>query len=174
MYQKVFYLYKHLLISSIKMLAILCTLCRSSCQKYVSHLPSTGSENPSWGVHIGLLGISFFVQSYDWWGPMEKPLLSEEAWRDMVGRGAGCGQAQAPLLRWWLCHLWRLPKAGSMELWKTPSLSKVLSALLTPAGACRQWQPGSEHSVQAAPKSSENLSPSEGWRSWCCSRKEGK
>lgn len=37
----------HLLTSSIKMLAILHTLCRSSFQNYISHLTSRGSDNTS-------------------------------------------------------------------------------------------------------------------------------
>lgn len=44
-----------------------------------------------------LPGISSFGHSHGRWGEMEKPLLSEEAQRDAVGRGVGCGPAQAPL-----------------------------------------------------------------------------
>jgi len=38
----------------------------------------------------------------------------------------------------WIHHLWRVPKVSWMRPWKAPSLSKALSAPVTPPGAHRQ------------------------------------
>lgn len=48
-------------------------------------------------IYMDLPGTSFFGQSHSPWGQMEKPLWSDEAQRDVVGRGAGCRRAQASL-----------------------------------------------------------------------------
>lgn len=55
---------------------------------YTSHLPSMGSDNPSWRVHMDLFGISY-GQSHGQWGQMEKPLRNEETQQAEVGRGVG-------------------------------------------------------------------------------------
>lgn len=52
-------------------------------------------DNSNQGVYMDLPGTSFFGQSHSLWGQMEKPLQSDEAQSDVVGRGAGCRRAQA-------------------------------------------------------------------------------
>lgn len=97
-------------------------------------------------VYMDLPGTSFFGQSHSPWGQMEKPLWSDEAQRDVVGRGAGAGEHKHRCLgRWWIRCLWRVHKLAWMRLWKTLSFSKALLGSVTPPGARRQGQSSSEH-----------------------------